>query len=110
MFMHFSIPLNANEIIILGGHLNEKPVHLYDGRTDSCKSVNAHGAFTFINSNSGNYPIAQCGLNKVVALVSHCKPSTKTDLGGFRPYFIQYVKETNTITILDKFGDIEVTF
>ena len=34
LFKRFSIPLNANEIVILGGY--EEKVFLYDCRTDSC--------------------------------------------------------------------------
>ena len=68
---------------------------LYDIRTDSCKRFKVNGAFKFTNYFAGNYPIAQCGHNKVVALVA--------TFPDFKPRLIKYVKETNSITILDKF-------
>ena len=47
---HISIPSNENEIVVFGGvnrrHANLK-VHLYDSRTDSKKSVEVHGEFSF---------------------------------------------------------------
>ena len=92
---HLTIPLNDFNIIVLGGYrYGEGRVQLYDVRSDSCLSVKVQGAFEFYNW-AGSYPIAQCGHNKVVALVS--------DADG-KPRLIQFVKLTNTITILDKFG------
>lgn len=54
----------------------------------------------FMNLISGNNPIAKCDHNKVVALVN--------DRDG-KPRFIQYVKETNTITVLNDFGEKPVS-
>ena len=47
----FSIGLNSEEILILGGaNYEEHKVHLYDTRTDSCSSVAIkEGAFKFWN-------------------------------------------------------------
>ena len=48
LWLQFSIALNDNEILILGGHGYREPnVQLYDTRTDSCSSVAANGAFAF---------------------------------------------------------------
>ena len=67
---HLSIPSNSNQIIIFGGRDNDDAnVYLYHARTDSCQSFKVHGAFNLFNIYTGNYPIAQYGHNKVVALV-----------------------------------------
>ena len=68
---HFSVPLNNQEILILGGYeFSERKVHVYDTRTDQCSSIAVTGAFKFYNIGSANYSIAQYDHNKVVALVN----------------------------------------
>ena len=66
-------------------------LYLYGTKIDSCKSFRVHGAFKFRNYRSDNNSIAQCGHDKVVALVAN---------SDFKPRLIQYKKETNTIKIL----------
>ena len=85
----FSVSLNNEEIVILGGRpYSEQKVHIYDTRTDQCSSVAVTGSFFFYNFSRSNYPIAQCGHNKVVALVTGPL---------LEPYFIKFVKETRSI-------------
>ena len=92
----FSIPLNNDDILITGGKgQSEQRVQIYDTRTDRCQSVAVTGAFKFFNWSQGNFSIAQSGHNKVVALV--------TGSSDLKPYFIKFVKETSSITILNDF-------
>ena len=94
MINPFSVPLNNEEILILGGiEYSEPKVQIYDTKTDLLSSVAITGAFEFFNDPAGaNYSIAQSGHNKVVALV--------TRLPERKPCLIQFTKETSSITIL----------
>lgn len=98
----FSIALNNDEILIFGGFwYREQKVQLFDTRTDSCSSVAVHGAFMFYNNkDTSNYPIAQCSHNKVVALV--------ISQSDYKPRFIQYERQTNTISVLSMFSEINI--
>ena len=78
--------LSADEILILGYEYPDREVYLFDTRTDTCSAVTTKGAQQI--SNKGGYPIALCGPNKVVALVS---------LPSGEAAFFEYVREANKI-------------
>ena len=94
LYSQISIALNSDEILIFGGaHYNKQKVQLFDTRSDTCTSVAVQGAFQqYVNLNPNNFPFAQSSNNKVVALVYNQTEKNKC--------FIQYVRETNTMTIL----------
>lgn len=95
LVMHFTIALNNEEILIFGGlNYEENKVHIFDTKTDKCKSIAVSGKFIFYNVYRGGLSSTQCGHNKVVALV-------KGYLDGcWKSCLVKYVKRTSSITIL----------
>ena len=84
-------PLNANEIVIMGGGLKQSvsDVFIFDVRSERLERVAHGGPIEFGSNNNACVQVAE---NHVIALVN--------GNGGGKPYLIEFTKLAPSITII----------